>query len=90
MTKAASGRHGESFAAGLSKWRTDHSPPSQEDLRKVTNDCIKLYLKDLPPKRILVSVAPFDIDDVVLEPSKIAEVVRRLKNGKASALPKLE
>ena len=57
--------------------------PSREDLRKVTNDCIKLYLKDLPPERILILVALFDIDDVVPEPSEIAEAVPQLKNGKA-------
>ena len=58
-------------------------PPSQEDLRKVTNDCIKLYTKALPSERIPVLVALFDIDDVVPEPSKIMEVVCRLRNGKA-------
>ena len=46
-------------------------PPSREDLRKVTNDRIKLYSKSLPPDRIPVLVAPFDIDDVVPEPSII-------------------
>ena len=58
-------------------------PPSREDLRKVTNDRIKLYSKALPPDRIPVLVAPFDIDDVVPEPSEIMEAVRRLRNGKA-------
>ena len=58
-------------------------PPSQEDLGKVINDCIKLYSKSLPPERIPVLLAPFDIDDVVLDPSKIMVAVRKLKNGKA-------
>ena len=58
-------------------------PPSQEDLEKVTNNCIKLYTKALPPDRIPVVVAPFEIDDVVPEPRKIMEAVRRLRNGKA-------
>ena len=58
-------------------------PLSREDLRKVTNDCIKLYSKSLPPDMIPVLVAPFDIDDVVPEPSKIMEAVCRLRNGKA-------
>ena len=57
-------------------------PPSRTDLRKVTNDRIKLYSKSLPPERIPVLVAPFDIDDVVPEPSEIMEAVRRLRNGK--------
>ena len=52
-------------------------------LRKVTNDRIKLYSKSLPPERIPVLVAPFDIDDVVLGPSKIMKAVCRLRNGKA-------
>ena len=58
-------------------------PPSCEDLRKVTNDRIKFYSKSLPPERIPVLVAPFDIDDVVPENNKIADAVRRLRNGKA-------
>ena len=49
----------------------------------MTNDRIKLYSKSLPPDRIPVLVAPFDIDDVVPEPSEIMEAVRRLRNGKA-------
>ena len=65
------------------------SPLSQEDLRKVTNNCIKLYTKALPPERILVLVAPFDIDDVIPEPSEIMEVVCRLRNGKASGPSKV-
>ena len=59
------------------------SPPSREDLKKVTNDRIKLYTKALPPDRIPVLVAPCDIDDVVPKPSKIMGVVCRLRNGKA-------
>ena len=49
----------------------------------MTNDRIKLYSKSLPPERIPVLVAPFDIDDVVPEPSEIMEAVRRLRKGKA-------
>ena len=49
----------------------------------MTNDRIKLYLKSLPPDRIPVVVAPFDIDDVVPEPSEIMEAVRKLRNEKA-------
>jgi len=58
-------------------------PPSREDLQKVTNDCIKLYTKSLPPDRIPILVAPFDIDDVVPEPDEIADAIRGLRNGKA-------
>ena len=46
-------------------------PPSREDLRKVTNDRITLYSKSLPPDRIPILVAPFDIDDVVPDPDEI-------------------
>ena len=58
-------------------------PPSREDLIKVTNDRIKLYSKSLPPDRIPILVAPFDIDDVVPEPDEIAEAIQGLKNGKS-------
>ena len=58
-------------------------PPSREDLQKVTNDRIKLYTKSLPPDRIPILVASFDIDDVVPEPDKIADAIRGLRNGKA-------
>ena len=57
--------------------------PSQEDLRKVTNDCIKLYLKSLPSDQLPILVAPFDIDDVVPEPDEIVEATRGLRNGKS-------
>ena len=61
-----------------------HSPlASRENLRKVTNNRIKLYTKTLPPGRISVLVAPFDIDDGIPEPSKIMEAVCRSMNGKA-------
>ena len=40
-------------------------------------------MKALPPDRIPVLVAPYDIDDAVLEPSNIMEAVCRLRNGKA-------
>ena len=39
--------------------------------------------KPLPPDRVPVLVAPYDIDDVVPEPSEIMEAVCRLRNGKA-------
>ena len=58
-------------------------PPSREDLQKVTNDRIKLYTKSLPPDRIPILVAPFDIDDVVPEPDEIADAIRGLRNGKS-------
>ena len=58
-------------------------PPSREDLQKVTNDRIKLYTKSLPPDRIPILVAQFDIDDVVPEPDEIADAIRGLRNGKA-------
>lgn len=37
----------------------------------------------LPPDRIPIRVAPFDIEDAVLEPDNITQVVRGLKNGKS-------
>ena len=40
-------RHGTSSAAGLLKWKIDHSPSSREDLRKVTNDRITHIYKIL-------------------------------------------
>ena len=40
-------------------------------------------MKSLPPDRIPILVAPFDIDDVVPEPDKIADAIRGLKNGKS-------
>ena len=55
-------------------------PPSREDLTKVTNDRIKLYSKSLPPDRLPILVAPFDIDDVVPEPDEIARAIKGLKN----------
>ena len=58
-------------------------PPSREALQKVTNDRITLYTKSLPPDRIPILVAPFDIDDVVPEPDEIADAIRGLKNGKS-------
>ena len=58
-------------------------PPSREDLKKVTDDRINLYTKDLPPETLPILVAPFDIDDVVPDVDEIAEAVRRLRNGKA-------
>ena len=57
-------------------------PPSREDLTKVTNDRIKLYSKSLPPDRLPILVAPFDIEDVVPEPDEIADAIRGLRNGK--------
>ena len=50
-------------------------PLSQDDLRKVKNDCITLYSKSLIPDRIPVLVALFDIGDVVEEPDEIAQAV---------------
>ena len=44
---------------------------------------MKLYSKSLPPDRLPILVAPFDIDDVVPEPDKITEAIRGLKNGKS-------
>ena len=66
--------------------------PSRGDLRKVTNDCIKLYSKSLPPDRLPILVAPFDIDDVVPDSDEIAEAIRGLRKGKESHLdrPMLE
>ena len=58
-------------------------PPSSEDLSKVTNDRIKLYSKSLPPNRLSILVAPFDIDDVVPDPDEIADAIRGLRNGKS-------
>ena len=58
-------------------------PPSRENLRKVTTDCMTLYSKSLPPDMIPIIVAPFDIDDVVPEPDKIAQAVWGLKNEKS-------
>ena len=55
----------------------------------VINDCIVLYLKSLPPERISILVAPFDIDDVVSEPDKITGAVCGLKNGKAPSPSKV-
>ena len=46
-------------------------PPSREDVREVTNDHIKLYLKYLPSDRLPILVTPFDINDVILEPEKL-------------------
>ena len=58
--------------------------PYREDLvAKVTNDRIKLYTKDLPPKRIPVMVALFDISNVAPKEVKIAIAVCHLKNGKS-------
>ena len=57
--------------------------PSRKDLRKVTNDCIKLYSKALQSDWLPILVAPFDIDDVVLEPDEILQAVCGLKNGKS-------
>ena len=54
-----------------------------KDLQKVTNDCIKLYLKSLPLDQLPILFAPFDIDDVLLEPDEIAEVIQGLTNGKS-------
>ena len=58
-------------------------PPTREDLRNITNDRITLYSKSLPPDRIPILVAPFDIDDVVSEPDEIADAIRGLRNGKS-------
>ena len=55
-------------------------PPSREDLQKVTNDRIKLYLKSLSPDSLPILVAPFDIDDIVPEPDKIADAIQGLRN----------
>ena len=57
-------------------------PPSREDLRKVTNDRFKLYSKSLPPNRLPILVASFDIGDVVPEPDKIGEEIQGPRNGK--------
>ena len=57
--------------------------PSQEDLKKITNDRIKLYSKSLPPDRLPILVAPFDIDDVVPEADEIADTIRGLRNRKS-------
>ena len=51
----------------------------REDLKKVTKDRIKLYTKDLPPEKILILVAPFDIEDAVLEEEEITIAIRKLK-----------
>ena len=64
-------------------------PPSREDLRKVTNDRIKLYSKSLPPDRLPILVAPFDIDDVVPEPDEIADAIKGLRNGKSPGPSKI-
>ena len=40
-------------------------------------------MKSLPPDWLPILVTPFDIDDVVPEPDKIAEAIRRLRNGKS-------
>ena len=58
-------------------------PPSREDLRKVTNDRITLCTQSLPPDKIHILVATFDIDDVVLEPDEITDAIRGLRNGKS-------
>ena len=58
-------------------------PPSREDLEKDTNDCIKLYSNSLPPVRLPILIALFDMDDIVPEPDEIAETVRGLRNGKS-------
>ena len=50
-------------------------PPSRKNLRKVTTDLIILYSKFLPPDRIPILVARFDIDDVISEPNEIAQAV---------------
>ena len=63
--------------------------PSREDLTKVTNDRIKLYSKSLPPDRLPILVAPFDIDDVVPEPDKIADAIKGLRNGKSPGPSKI-
>ena len=63
--------------------------PLREDLSKVTNDRIKLYSKSLPPDRIPILVAPFDIDDVVPEPDEIAEAIPGLRNGKSPGPSKI-
>ena len=52
-------------------------------LQKVTNDCIELYLKSLPPDCLPIVIAPFDIDDVVPEPDKIIDQIRGLRNGES-------
>ena len=65
-------------------------PPSREDLRKVTNDCIKLYSNSLPADRLPILVAPFDIDDVVPEPDKIADTIRGLRIESRPDLPRLK
>ena len=52
-------------------------------LRVDTNDCIKLYSKSLPPDRLPILAAPFDIDDVVPESDEIADTIQELKNGKS-------
>ena len=58
--------------------------PYREDLvAKVTNDRIKLYTKDLPPERIPIMVALFDISNVVPGEVEIATAVYYLKNGKS-------
>ena len=62
---------------------------SQEDLKKVTSDCIKLYLKSLPPNRLPILVAQFNIDDVVPEPDEIAGAIRRLRNKKSPGPTKI-
>ena len=50
-------------------------PPSREDLRKVTTDYITLYSKFLPPDRIPILIALFDIGVVVPAPDEIAQAV---------------
>ena len=77
---------------GIHRWfiKAEDRPlsPSREDLRKVTNDCIKLYLK-ASPDWLPIIVAPFDIDDAVPEPDEIAKAVCGLKNGKSPGPSKL-
>ena len=46
-------------------------------------------MKSLPPDRIPILVAPFDIDDVVPEPDKIADTICGLRNGKSTGPSKV-
>ena len=60
------------------------SQPSRRDLRAVTQECIDLYTREVPPGApIPVLVEPFSVSDETPSDEEIREAVRRLRRGKA-------
>ena len=57
-------------------------PPAPVTLKRILAQCIDLYLQVPPPgENILVSINPFQMEDLVPTEGEIEWVVRRLQNN---------